>query len=69
MSNSLDRETLSRVSDFALYDPIRQILLELSVLLEEPTESRCKGTLLYSVMALSKFCIALCIFEHVMAHT
>ena len=52
-----------------LYDPIRQVLLELSDLPEEPTESRRKATSLYSVMTSSKFCIALCILEHVMAHT
>ena len=52
-----------------LYDPIRNVLLELSDLSEEPTESRRKATLLYSVMTSSKFCIALCILEHVVAHT
>ena len=52
-----------------LYDPIRQVLLELSDLPEEPTESRRKATSLYSVITLTKFCIALCILKHVMAHT
>ena len=51
-----------------LHDPIRQVglLLELSDLPEEPTESRRKATSLSYIMTLSKFCIALCIFEHVM---
>ena len=52
-----------------LYDPIRQVLLELNDLSEEPTESRHKATSLYSVLTSSKFCIALCILEHVLAHT
>ena len=52
-----------------LYDPIRQVLLKFSDLPEEPIESRRKATSLYSVMTLSKFCIALCIFEHILAHT
>ena len=51
-----------------LYDPIRQVLLELSDLSEESTESRRKANSLYSVMTLSKFCITLCILEHVMEH-
>ena len=55
------------VSEF--YDPIRQVLLELSNLPEEPTESRRKATSLYSVMTSSKFGIALCILEDVMEHT
>ena len=50
-----------------LYDPIRQVLLELSELPEELTELRRKATSLYSVMTSNKFCIALCILEHVMA--
>ena len=48
-----------------LYDPI-QLFLELSDLPEEPTESCRKATF---VMTSSKFCIALSILEHVMAHT
>ena len=52
-----------------LCDPIRQVLLELSDLAGEPKESRRKATSLYCVMSSSKFCIALCILEHVMAHT
>ena len=53
-----------------LYYPIRQVLLELSDLPEEePTESRRKTTSLYPVVTSSKFYIALCILEHVMAHT
>ena len=51
-----------------LYDPI-QVLLELSDLPEEQTESRRKAISLYSVMTSSKFCIALCIPEHITAHT
>ena len=51
------------------YDSIRQILLELSDLPEETTESRRKVTSMYFVMTSSKFCIALCILEHVMTHT
>ena len=51
-----------------LYDPIRQALLELSDLPEEPTESRRKATVLYSVRTSSEFCIALCILQHVMAY-
>ena len=50
-----------------LYDSIRQVLLEFSDLPEEPTESRCKTTSLYSVITLNKFCTALCILEHVMS--
>ena len=49
------------------YDPIRQVLLELSDLPEEPTESRRKATSLYSVLTSRKFCIKLCILEHVMS--
>ena len=52
-----------------LYDPIRQVLMELSDLPEEPTESRRKATSLHSVITSSKFCIGLCILEHVVAHT
>ena len=52
-----------------LYDPIRQVLLELSDLPEEPTESSRKAISLYSVMTFSKFCIALCILEDFVAHT
>ena len=52
-----------------LYDPMRQVLLQISDLPEKPTESRRKAPFLYSVMTSSKFCIALCILEHVMAHT
>ena len=52
-----------------LYYSIRQVLLELSDLPEEPTESRRKTTSLYAVTTSSKFYIALCILEHVMAHT
>ena len=52
-----------------LYDPTRQVLLQLSDLPEEPKESRRKAICLYSVMISSKCCIALCILEHVMAHT
>ena len=48
-----------------LYDPIRQVLLELSDLSEKPTESRHNATSLYSVTTSSKFCIVLCILEHV----
>ena len=33
-----------------LYNPMRQVLLELSDMPEEPTETRCKATSLYSVM-------------------
>ena len=51
------------------HGPIQQVLRELSDLPEEPTESRRKATSLYSVMTLSKVCIALRILEHVMAHT
>ena len=51
-----------------LYDPIRQVLLELSNIPEEPTESRRKAIFLYSVMTSSKFCITLCILKHVTAH-
>ena len=51
---------MSAVSE--LYEPI-QVLLQLSDLPEKPTES------LYSAITSSKFCIALCILEHVMAHT
>ena len=51
------------------YDPIRQVLLELSGLTEEPTKLRRKATSLFSIMTSSKFCIALCILEHVMAYT
>ena len=42
MSNSLDRETFSTVvlAVSELYDPKQQLLLELSNLPEEPTESR-----------------------------
>ena len=69
MSNSLDRETFSSVSVSGLYDPIRRVLLELSDLSEESTKLLRKATSLHSVMSLSKFCIALCILEHVMAHT
>ena len=69
MSNSLDRETFSSVSGLELYDPIRQVLLKLSDLSEEPTESRRKATSLYPVMTLGKFCTELCILEHVLAHT
>ena len=42
-----------------LYDPIRQVLLELCDLLEKPTESRSKAISLHSVMTSRKFCIAL----------
>ena len=52
MSNSLDRETFISVSGLELYDPIRQVLLKLSDLSEEPTESRRKATCLYPVMTL-----------------
>ena len=52
-----------------LYGPIRQVLVELIDLPEKPTESRRKATSLYSVVTPNKFCIALCILEHVMAHT
>ena len=52
-----------------LYNPIQQVLLELSDLSEEPTESRRKATSMCSVMTSCKFYIALCILEHVMAHT
>ena len=52
-----------------LYDLIRQVLLKLGHLLEEPTESRRKAISLYTVLALSKFCLALCILEYVMVHT
>ena len=68
MSNSLDRETWSSISVSELYDTIRQISLELSDLPQEPTESRPLATSLYSVVTSSKFCIALYILEHVMAH-
>ena len=70
MSNSLDREKHSAVLAVSdLYDPIRQVLLEFNDLPEEPTESRRKATSFYYVMISSKFCIALCIVEHVMAYT
>ena len=52
-----------------LYDLIRQVLLELSDLPEEPTEPRRKATSLYSGMTSSKFRIAHCILEDVKAHT
>ena len=52
-----------------LYDPIRQVLLELGNLSEKPTEPRRRATFLYSVMTSSKFCIALGILEHVMTQT
>ena len=51
-----------------LYDPIRQVLLELSDLVEEPSESRRKATFLFFIMTSSKFRIALCILKHVMTH-
>ena len=51
------------------HDPIRQVLLELSDLSEEPTESRHNANSLYSVRISSKFCIVLCILELVVAHT
>ena len=51
-----------------LYDPIRQVLLKLSDLPEEPTELRRKAAFFYPVMTSSKFFIALCFFKHVMAH-
>ena len=69
MSNSLDRETFTVLAVSELYDPIRQVLLEFSDLPEDPTESRCKATSLYSVKNSSKFCTELCILKHVMAHT
>ena len=57
MLNSPDRKTFSSVSGFGItvYDPIRQVLLELSDLSEEPTESRREATSLHSVMTSSKF--------------
>ena len=42
--------------------------MELSNLPEKPTESCRKVSSSYSVMTESKFCIALCILEHAMAH-
>ena len=48
---------------------MRQVLLELRDVRKELTESRRKATSLHSVMTSSKFCIALGILEHVMAHT
>ena len=55
------------VSEF--YDPIQQVLLELSDLPEKPIKSCRKAPSLYSIITLNKFCIALCILEHIMAHT
>ena len=70
MSNSLDREIFSTVlAVLELFDPIRQVLLELSDLPDEPTESRRVANSLYSVMTSSKFYIAICIFQDVRAHT
>ena len=52
-----------------LYELIPQVLLELIDFPEEPTESRRKATSLYTVMTLSRFCIALCILEHVKSYS
>ena len=69
MPNLLDRETFSSLGGSEVYDPIRQVLLKLSDLPEEPTKSRRKAITLYSVKTFSKFFIALCNLEHAMAHT
>ena len=51
-----------------LYYPIRKVLLELSDLPEESAKLRRKTTFLYSTMTSSKFCIAFCNLEYVMAY-
>ena len=64
----LTRWTEKHSSVLAVSELYDSILLELSDLPEEPSESRRKAISLYSVMTSCKFCIALCILEHVMAH-
>ena len=51
------------------FDPIRQVLLELSDFPEDPTESRREAISSYSVMTSSKFCLAFCILEYDMTHS
>ena len=68
ISNLLTEKHSTVLAVSELYDLIRQVLLELNDFPEKPTESRCKATSLFSVTTLSKFCRALCIPEHVVAH-